>query len=243
MAQGQRKHVLIPNGYWTPFRDELFTNWLADFRENDSVAIYALLYDRACHNSDGSVRATLDDLAEWSGLDLHDVEACTKELRNKRLIKCHRKRADGKRRPPQKWTVPLAGPELNKTGWTPVPRFIFQKYIPAYRDSVLLLLLLRYQNWYRQNYVYPGLRKLTDGFGWTKSRTVNAIMTMSDSKRWKNLKTGLLRPLTAQLQPVGKVSLMHFHVRAVVYEDSAEEFPIVRVAKTFARKFNIPPLK
>jgi hypothetical protein len=36
---------------------------------------------------------------------------------------------------------------------------------------------------------------------------------------------------------------MHYHVRALVYEQTEDGFRTVRVAKMFARKFGVPAFK
>jgi hypothetical protein len=181
----------------------------------------------------------LDDLAKRTGFELEDLESCINELMDKGLIRYKRGSREGKHTKP-KWTIPLARPNLTKGNWTPVPRFIAQKYIPAYPDSVLLLPLLLYQNLYRKNEVFTGIPKLSKHLGWSERRVRRSLSTMSDRLLWEKLRTGLKRPLTREVRLVKKSQLEHYHVRAVVYEETDEEVPIVRIARTFARKFKIP---
>ena len=117
--------------------------------------------------------------------------------------------------------------------WTPIPRFLVTEYVPAYPDSVLLLLLLHYQHLSWANDCYPGKLTLSEKMGWAHLRVSNAVGTMSESGRWKKVGTSLPTPLTTELRPFHKGTVTHYHLRAVRYELNKEGIRVMRL-RTFA---------
>jgi hypothetical protein len=234
--------VLIADGHWTPFRNEIFSIRLGSLEQRGAAALYAVLYDRAYHRSSPIVKATLAELSEWSGLKERVIKGCLDELQDKRLVRPEEKSNSHRRSGRPRWRVPLAASfDLKKGNWTPIPRFLILKYIPAYPDSVLLLLLLHYQHFNWENTSFPNLPTLALRIGWSHDHVDRAIRTMSTSLLWKKLRTGLPRPLTSERLPSPYGVKVHYHVRAVRYE--SRDLPIVRLPKLFSRKFCVPSVK
>jgi len=233
--------VRISEDHWTPFRNEIFENWPGDLRQRDAAAFYALMYDRAFHRSSPIVKATLTDLSEWSRLEPHVVRACLKELNEKQLIHAEKGSLyDATRK--HLWGVPLATVDLKLGWWTPVPRFLIHEYIPAYPNSVLLLLLLHYQhsNWIDS--CWSGALRLSKQIGWPEDRVRRALNTMSIPAEWKALGTHLPTPLarSSEFNPDYGRNVTLYRVRAVRYEKLAEQPATVRLRKFVRKKFNVP---
>src|SRR6266849_5276299 len=189
------KRVLIARNYWTPFRNELFDGRFDVQDEDNAAALYDLLYDRAYHRLVPIVKEPLTNLSKLSGLDRSDLKACLRELREKRLVRLGKKSDSHRGSGELRLEMPLAGHfDLDIGNWTPVPRFLISEYIPAYPNSVLLLLLLQYQHISWKNSCWPGVQLLSRRIGWTTYRVSDALTTMSDRREWRALKTGLPRP-------------------------------------------------
>ena len=235
--------VLIPENYWSPFPNNIFEKWLRNLKESHASALYARLHDRAYHHSSRVVKGTFEDLAGWMHLDLVSVKACAEELQEKKLIRLRetsvssRKRNKSKKPRRPQWKVPLASLELEHGRWFPVPRLIVRRYIPAYPDAILLVLLLMHHNYHHEDYVFPGIQRLSYLLGWRSKRVEEAIETMSNRKKWEALKTGLPRPLTCKLGRQGYRRLTHYRVRAIRYKIDGDGSRTVRVTKLFAERF------
>jgi hypothetical protein len=234
--------VLIPKKYWSPFPNDIFERWLKNLKESHASALYARLHDRAYHRSPPVIKGTVEDFAEWMQLDLVSVKACAEELQETKLIRLRRtfggsrkqKKSKKHRRP--HWKVPVASLELEDGRWFPVPRFIVRKYIPAYPNAILLVLLLMHHNYHHEDYVFPGIQRLSYLLGWRSIR-VKEIETMSNGKKWEALKTGLPRPLTLKLGRQGYKWLTHYRVRAIRYKIGGDGSRTVRMTKRFAEMF------
>jgi hypothetical protein len=231
MSHPLQKRVLIPDGHWTRFRNEIFKNRL-DLRNEHAASLYVFLYDRAYHSSSvPRLKASVSELARRSKLDLHEVKACTKELRENRLLRLRHHDS-----PEPVWKVPFA--DLKTVGdWFPVPRFIVRKYIPVYPDAVLLVLLLWYQNWRWSNDIYPGIRTLGGRLGWPDKRVKKAIFTMSDKREWKSLNAELPRPLKCFVKTWKNHTIMHYRVCAMHYDNKLQT---LRLSKEWAKEFKVP---
>ncbi len=242
LAMAFPKHrVLMEEGDWTPFRNEIFDNWGGKLQAHNAAALYAVLYDRAYHHArqllKPIVSAAYSDLANWSGLDSRVVKMCLKELRDKGLVHKEKAGTKGSRTDKPVWKVPLATRFLTQGGvtWTPVPRFLVREYIPVYANSVLLLFMLRFQSYNWLDKSWPGILAISGKCNWSESRVREALEKMSDRQLWKKI-AKLPRPLTRKPQEKGST---HSTVRAVRYENGET----VRPRKEFAKYFGIKTLK
>ena len=110
MPQPLQQRVLIPNGYWTPFRNVIFGQVLRNLKQDNSAALFARLYDQAYHHLSPIVKASIAALSAWAHLDSDEVEDCLQELAKQELILKERPGSHsgtrGRRKP--RWRVPLA---------------------------------------------------------------------------------------------------------------------------------------
>lgn len=228
MLQTDQRRVLIPLEQWTPFPNDVFSCW-RDLEQHNAAALHAILYDRAHHKPVPLLKVTSTNLSKWSGLKSSVVDACLDELQAKKLIRLKKD---------SRCEVPLAGRfDLQRGKWIPIPRFLVRRYIPAYPEAVLLLVLLQHQHFRWQNDCFPNVRTLSDKTGWRETRVDDAIRTMSEGRSWKRVGGGLPRPLTVEFHRFRNTAVRHYHVRAVRYELNTKNIPVVRLAKLFARKF------
>ena len=82
----------------------------------------SLDYDSAYHSPDQVVKASYTDISKWTNLDARVVQTCLRELQHLRLVH----KLDGR-----SWEVPLANLDMKEGHWTPVPRLLINRYIPA----------------------------------------------------------------------------------------------------------------
>ncbi len=228
--------ILIPDGYWTPFRNEILNGRLQTLKEKNAAAVYVVLYDRAHHNRVPEVKASYTDIAKWAGLDPRVVKDCVRELRHRNLIHKSKSRR-------HVWKVPLAKLDLKNGNFTPVPRILIQKYIPVYHNAVLLLQVLRTQSMQWCDFGWASTRTLGQKMGWSETRARYAMMVLSSDKKWEALETGLPRP--GSWWKSKRTGKWHYHVRAVRYESrpTKRSQPTVRLRHEFAKEFGVPILK
>jgi hypothetical protein len=242
MPPSAKPRVLIHGDHWTAFRNEIFEEELADLKENNAAALYAVLYDRACHNKVPIVKATITELSKWAGVDARVAANCVKELRRESLIHKKSGSVDRSRTQLPRWKVPLAKPDLRHGGWTPVPRILMQQYIRAYPNAVLLLLLLRFQSMSWKDYCWPGVPKMSSLMGWSPTRVRDALKIMATDEEWDSLGNDLLRPLSVTRRPYKGRLVAHYRVRVVRYEADKQGRKIVRISRRFRKHFTIPSL-
>lgn len=225
-----RHRIDIPLKYRTPFPNVVFDRWFATLKERHAAAVYAVLHDRAYHSPDRGVKASYSAISEWTSLDWRVVKACIKELRRLGLV--HKSRS-------RKWEVPLAKLNELEGKYTPIPRVLIQKYIPAYHNSALLLVLLKFQNINWLDYCWPGTKTLASKLNWSETRVRDAIGEMSDVKKWKRRGTELPHPLSGTYRQENGRWLNHYRVRAVRYE-ARDEIRTVRFSSRFGKAFDLP---
>ena len=233
--------VRIPKNEWTPFNNEVFDQ-LRNLRLNRSAALYFCLYDRACHAPSGAVTTTLAALNRSTGMDERVIKKCLRELRQKELIVKVGQGVLHSRTKKDRWRVPLADFALTDGNWTPVPRILVQEYLRAYPNSVLLPVLLFYQNYREpQNFCYPGATKLSQRMNWPRNRINDALFTMFNDNEWDSRNTGLVRPLACKTynNRYGKKS-RKFRVRAVYYTNEPKPSKrSVTISKLFRERYGL----
>jgi hypothetical protein len=194
--------VRIQDGHWTPFRNEIFEGVWGHLKQDYAAAVYAILYDRFYHHQSHITRSSLANLLTWAHLDEDELGASLIELQERKLVSLEKMSGPHRGTAKLRLKVPLAASfDLKDGNWTPIPRFLVKEYIPAYPDSVLLLLLVHYQHLSWENDCYPGLLTLSQRIGWPQNRLRSAVGTMSQSDLWKKVGSGLPRPLTVDLRP------------------------------------------
>jgi hypothetical protein len=244
MLDSIQREVLIPNGHWTPFRNEIFKNVLKGLKEPSAAALFAVLYDKAYHHSFPTVKGNVKTFSQWSGIDKADLKLSLKELRKKGLVGLEEASNSDRGSQAQRWEIPLAAHfDLDGGNWTPVPRFLVKEYIPAYPDSVLLLMVLHHQNLGWQGVCYAKAKTLAEKIGWSSSRRVaKALDLMSDSNLWKVLETELPRPLTSDSRSFKNGTVTHYRLRAVRYEEIKKGIQTMRLRKFALERFGVPPV-
>jgi hypothetical protein len=228
--------IEIANQYWTPFRNEVFKETLSGLAEKCAAAVYLFLYDNAYHDPSKRVAATLRQLAEWVNTDERVVRTCLEELRVKGFA---RKVTEGVLRSRVNldvWEVPLATFDLTQEQWTPVPRVLIQKYLPAFAGSPLLPMLLYHQHLSWNNICWPGVTTLSKRLNWSATRVNDSLRTMFDPDTWYSRYPELQRPLRCIPVKTNGKWRRRFRVRAVYYDRSGRK-PIVRISTGFQKAF------
>jgi hypothetical protein len=165
------QRVQIPARDWTPFRNEVFKEALGELKEKRAAALYLFLYDKAYHQPSKRVTASLRQLSDWMNMDERVVKDCLAELRARGLI---RRVVAGTPRSSVNldvWRIPLATFELSQEQWTPVPRVLIRKYLPAFPGSALLPVLLYYQHLSWNNFCWVGVTTLSKRLNWSAKRS------------------------------------------------------------------------
>src|ERR1700730_589179 len=166
--------VQIPRQHWTPFRNEVFAEKLGELKHNRAAALYLFLYDKAYHQPSKSVSATLHQLSAWLNIDERVIRKCLEELREEGLIRRVREGVPRSRTNLDSWQVPLASFDLSAQQWTPIPRVLIQKYMPAFTGAPLLPMLLYHQHLSWNNFCWVGVTTLSKRLNWSATR-VNGL--------------------------------------------------------------------
>jgi len=236
-----KRRILIPAKDWTPFHRKIFQEVLPGLTGHRTGIVFLILFDRAWHTTDCVVQACLADLGRWTGLDERTVSACLDELENKGLIVCTRHGKLRSRSRKWSWWVPLAELDLKVDApWTPVPRFLVTKYLVRFPGAVLLPILLWRQHIGWDDDCYPGAEWIARQSGWSKRKVYLALQTMTDQKKWNDLRTGLPWPLEVFFRKREDGSLRrHFRVRAVRYSKKPRGYSVVMLEREFASFFDV----
>jgi hypothetical protein len=235
--------IWIAPGDWTPVHRDVFTDVFPALRQKRAAVLYAVLYDRVRHNDFRAVRASVAQLARWSGLNERTVKKCITELREHKFIL--RKKHGTKHSYTDKplWRVPLTEFNPKFVSWVPVPRFIITRYCSHFFGCVLLLGLLRYQHVGWRNDCWVGVPRLSKDFGWSQTTVRELLRTMFRDDLWKPRGTGLPRPLDMVWQPSKDGGeRRRFRVLAVWYDRKSTRgrgYCTFRVSSAFSRRFHI----
>jgi len=235
--------VQIPREQWTPFRNEVFKEKLGGLEEKRSAALYLFLYDRAYHRPAKAVAATVSELSRWMNMDERVVKKCLAELRAKGLIRQIRSGILHSRTNKDLWKVPLAVVDLKHDSWTPIPRVLIQKYLPADPNTALLPMLLYHQHLSWNNHCWVGVTTLRERLNWSATRVRDSLRMMFDTKTWYELHPTLQRPLKCKLLKKEKGQRRprrHFTVRAIWYEGTGKS-RIVRISNAFRKTVQNAP--
>lgn len=211
--------ILFSLKFWTPVRREVFKEVLPRLRHRRGALLYLVMYDLAWRSKKLRVRANLTDFSRWTGLEVRTIRKCIDELQSEGfIVLVHGGRLRSRERKPR-WRVPLAEFDFSKKGpWTPVPRFILQRYFRAYPKSVLLVILLWHQHIGWHNDCWPGVARLALRTGWSRRAVYNGLNSMGHRHRWAKLRTGLPWPLEISYrQSRSGREVRHFRVRFYNY--------------------------
>jgi hypothetical protein len=241
MRQRERKpretRILFPPGSWIPVPKEVFEEVLPKVVRKLAAHLYIAMYERACRNRSKPFAANLHDLSEYIKCDPRTARRCIMELCRKDFVEMVygewklRSRTDK-----PKFRVPLSEVELEAGGWVPVPRFLVTRYLPRFRGSLLLIILLYYQHLSWKNYCWPGAAALQRKTRWQPRTVYHALNVMGHQRRWERLGTGLPWPLEITYSPDRKTR--RFSVRAVrFYRPPGRKKPVVSLTDEFAIHF------
>ena len=229
--------VQIPKEQWTPFRNEVFAKELGNLEEKRAAALYLFLYDRAYNRPSNAVAVTVRQLSSLLNMDERVIKKCLAELRRKELIRKIRSGVRRSRINKDVWKVPLAEVDLKKDSWTPIPRVLIQKYLPADPNAVLLPLLLYYQHMNWLNYSWVGVTTLSKQLNWSASRIRDSLRGMFDQDIWYSrheLQWSLRRIIVKNEKGERR---RRFRVRAVHYYQSGKR-RFVRLSAAFKNSSN-----
>jgi hypothetical protein len=240
-----KRRVHIPARHWTAFSIRVFDSVLPELRRRHSALVYLVLYHHAWHDKRKKVHASFETIAGWSGLDYRTVQKCIRELEFKRSVIRTSKGTQRSRNDLPVWRVPAAEFDMGKEGWVPVPSFIVTCYLPVCPACALLPLFLYYQNIQKLNYSWMSALTLSIKAGWfsrSRHRIYDAINLMGNQAKWKELGTGLPRPLSISRAPGSKPDtwIRHYQVRAIYYHcERKNSLPELYLTKEFSRFFEI----
>src|SRR4029077_18078302 len=209
-----------------------FNKELGTLDENRAAAVYLFLYDRAYHRPSNAVALTVRELSRLLKMDERVIKKCLAELRSKELIRKIRTGVRRSRINKDVWKVPLAVVDLKRDSWTPIPRVLIQKYLPADPNSVLLPLLLHYQhmNWLNKSWV--GVTTLSKRLNWSASRVRDSLRSMFDEDTWDS-RSDLEWPLRCRVVRNEKGERRRrFTVRAVYYYQNGKK-RFIRLSAAF----------
>lgn len=231
-----RERVLIPSTRWTPIRNTVFDHILPALKEKRAALVYLVLYDRTWHGSNHRIHATIADLARWTGLDERTISDCLDELEQKGFVVRVSTGVRRSRISKPLWRVPAAEFRLSEGSWVPIPRLLIKRYLPAYANAVLAVVLVKYQHLSWKNYCWPTLPTLGAAMGWSTSRVAEALNIMGRPEEWKQQRTCLPRPIEL-------ISDRQRRVRALWYGPGGPQQGTVRVSRLFRERFDVPLLK
>jgi hypothetical protein len=239
--------ILIPKERWTPVRTILFRkDLLAKLEERHSALLYLILYDRARHDEEHTVSATVAELVQWSGLNQRTVQKCVKELETQDLIRLHKKgKLRSRSRKPVWWVKHADFSLAGGKSWFPVPRFTFRSYCKRYPNAVLLVLVHMYQHMGWNAYAWPGTETICDRLGWSATRVRDALRVMSDEESWRGISRRLLMPLKVYYIERNGRRYRRLSVLSVSYKRRAARrgSSAVWVSDEFRKYFKLPKPK
>ena len=224
---------------WTPIRNEVFTEILRTLEERCSAALFLVMYDRAYHSRSRLLAATVAQLARLTGIDARTVTKCLDELLQQKLVRQVGKGVNRSKTRRPVWKVPSATIDPKREGnWTPVPRNLILNYVPAYRNAVLLPLLIYHQNMNKLNYCWVGVPALSKRLKWSETRVNESLRYMYDKENWRSLHPDLPWPLRCKVVRQNGQSRRRFSVLAIEYEGSGKKAKM-RLSKAFRWAFDL----
>ena len=230
--------VDIPEADWTAVLNQVFEEELRDLKQRHSAALYLHLYDWAYHRPSGSIRATVAQISRRSGIDHRVVKKCMTELTKNGLIRRVGKGVKRSRTETDEWDVPLASVDLREGNWTPVPRNLIRKYA-AYPNSVLLPLLIYFQNKSKRNYCWVGVPKLSALLNWSETRVRDSLRNMFNKEDWLSRHPELPWPLQCEIVKTQEgQNRRQFRVRAIQYDGEGRK-AVMRLSTSFRRAFDM----
>jgi hypothetical protein len=228
--------IQIPSTRWTPLRRYVINNVFQRLREKRAALAYIILYDRAWHN-ENRVSATITELSRWTGMNERTAVKCIEELEEKGLIVRIQPGVAHSHVNVPCWRVPLSEFALGEREWTPVPRFVITRYLPAFPNAVLLVVILHYQHIGWENKCWAGVRTLCRRTGWSEIRVRRALRIMGHEGIWKKQGINLPWPMEINYSQDGRKR--RYRVRAVLYKRVPQGFAVVEVSSEFRKKFEI----
>lgn len=239
MATPADARILIPEKRWTPVSNVLLDTILPELQQRHSALLLLVLYDRAWHSASKRAIASLADLQNSTGLDGRTIAKCLTELEDEKLIRRIRSGVLRSRENLPCWRVPSIDFRLNQGDWTPVPRFLIRRYLRAYSNSVLLIVLLRIQHLRWLNESWVGVTKLCERTGWSAMRVRRALGVMRSKNQWRTRAEDL--PLPLGVSTLG--GRRRYRVLAVWYETAPKKgrrtkaSRVMKIAKDFRERF------
>ena len=246
--QSPRIRILIPRDHWTPVIERVFTDELRDLEEKSAAALYLFLIDWAYHRSSKRVVMTRAEISAATGIDERVVKRSLKELCQKSFIKLEREGVAHSHINKDCWRVP-AVEDVVSDPFTPIPRAIIREYLFAYRNAVLLPVLLFHQHMGWRNECWMGVSRLSKLLNWSPTRVRTALRTMMYNTAWSKLGTGMPTPLAVRTVPqlnqsttqqAQRKAVRHYSVLAVRYTTEAN--PAMRriyIPEAFRDRFAI----
>ena len=180
---------------WTPIPNAVFEDNELALDSSSSAAIYLFLYDRCYHSPTGFVALTANNIAKELRLDRRTVAKSLLELKACGLIRAKKTGIKRSRFSKPVWEVPHVNRFSTSGSWTPIPRFVFRAYLPAYPKAALLTYFIYLQNIKRLEFSWPGVSALKKQFNFSPTTARDSLRNMFDKERWSDIAPRLIRPL------------------------------------------------
>jgi len=151
--------------------------------------VYCLLYSACFHKAKKMARLSVMDIARGTGIDWRTVQWDLFWLEQSQYIEEEEEGRSRSRTSAGKslWSVPLAVFDMKRQHFTPVPKFIVEKYVPAYPRAILLPVLQYVLQWRRRGgYWATHVQETT---GWPLRTIYRALEVMGNFNKW-NTQTG-----------------------------------------------------
>ena len=174
--------------YSDPFRrlySDSFRRLIPRMNKPHLQIVYCLLYSACFHKEKKMAKLSVMDISRRTGIDWRTVQWDLFWLEQSQYIKEEREGRSRSRTSAGKslWSVPLAVFDMKTQHFTPVPKFIVEKYVPAYPRAILLPMLQYVFQWRRRGgYWVTHVQKTT---GWPLRTIYRALRVMGNDNKWE----------------------------------------------------------
>jgi len=172
------------------FYSDPFRNVRPLARKPHLQIVYLALYTACFHKTSKQVRLSVADLSRLTGIDIRTDRHDLFWLQESNAIKKVEEGTPKSRRQERKplWHVPPAKfkMESRRRGgrgtvrWTPVPRFIIEKYVPLYPRAILLPVLQYIDQWQRGGFYKDHAERIT---GWPRRTVFRALEELAKNPK------------------------------------------------------------
>jgi DNA-binding transcriptional ArsR family regulator len=146
--------------------------------------VYSFLYSACFHKRKKLAKLSVTDIARGTGIDWRTVKRDLFWLEQSHRIEEEREGRSRSRTSAGKslWSVPLADFDMKTQHFTPVPKFIVEKYVPVYPRAIILPVLQYVRQWRsRAGYWVENAQATT---GWPLRTIYRALGVLGNLHQW-----------------------------------------------------------